>query len=98
MIEGLLTTWEFWIILGIGLVILNLTVGLEFFSLAFGIGGLLTALLMYLSVPEPLIEWLPLKTWDEIIPTFAIMSLAILPLIRRFVYRRDVDRNDVNDY
>ncbi len=96
MTYELLTQWETWAIIGVALVILDLTVGLGFFVLSFGIGGLLTAVVI--AVSSNLTGVNLLDTWIKSALVFATSSLAIIPILRRFLYGKTEERQDINDY
>ena len=72
-LNTLLLEADFWYLVGIGLVIIEVIIGLEFFVLAFGIGAILTGATIDLSL---LPSWL--VYWERTILVFSVLSLATL--------------------
>ena len=83
---------DFWYIFGIGLIILDIAIGLEFFALAFGLGALLTGMILNFSIAEGWISY-----WEQTLLLFSVLTLISLFLLRRFVPKGRQGR-DINDY
>lgn len=96
MTVTILTQWETWAIIGVALVILDLTVGLGFFVLSFGIGGLFTAVVI--AVSGNLTGVNLLDTWIKAVLVFATTSLVILPVLRILLYGKAGGGTDINEY
>ena len=88
----LLLEADFWYLVGIGLVIIEVIIGLEFFVLAFGIGAILTGATIYLSL---LPSWL--VYWERTILVFSVLSLATLLVLKKVIPKGRA-KKDINDY
>lgn len=83
---------DFWYILGISLIILDILLGLNFFALGFGLGGALTGALIDLSLFS---DWLVF--WERAAFVFSVASLITLFCLKKFVPQGE-GRKDINDY
>ena len=83
---------DFWYIAGIGLIILDILIGLEFFALSFGIGALLTGVA---SDRALLPVWLVF--WERALLVFSSLSLVTLGILKKVIPKGD-GRKDINDY
>jgi len=90
---SLLMRYETWLILGLVLIVLDIALGLEFFALFFGIGGLVTGLGMLIFADADLF-----KTWESTVTTFGIASVVILFPLRRWVLKTTKETDDINHY
>lgn len=90
---SLLMRYETWLILGLVLIVLDIALGLEFFALSFGIGGLVTGLGMLIFADADLF-----KTWESAVTTFGIASVVILFPLRRWVLKTTKETDDINHY
>ena len=90
---SLLMRYETWLILGLVLIVLDIALGLEFFALSFGIGGLVTGLGMLIFADAYLF-----KTWESTVTTFGIASVVILFPLRRWVLKTTKETDDINHY
>lgn len=97
MIAELLLKPEVWVILGVILIVVDFTVGLQFFALSFGCGAFLTAGLVYMSAGNESF-FFEIDDWTESILLFAVGSVASLVPIRYFAYRKFRNSEDINDY
>ncbi len=71
-------TWWIWIFLGLLLLMVELTAFGDFYIIFFGLGALITGLLVALEIGGPLwVQWL----------LFSIISLAAVLLLRRTLLR-----------
>jgi membrane protein implicated in regulation of membrane protease activity len=98
MTESLIFRPEFWATIGILLMILDITVGLDFFALAFGCGGLLTALILVLDAPDGNSALFALDDWTDVALVFGLASLLSLFPLRYFLFRRYREQGDINKY
>jgi len=96
MSPELLSNSYFWYILGVGLIILDLVIGLEFFVLSFGVGALVTGL--FLNIPGFQKTFLALDSWNKTLLCFGVASLALIFPIRKVIYSRYKNKKDINDY
>jgi len=83
---------DFWYIAGIGLIILDILIGLEFFALSFGVGALLTGAAIDMAL---LPVWLVF--WERALLVFSSLSLVTLGILKKVVPKGD-GRKDINDY
>lgn len=91
-LNTLLLEADFWYLVGIGLVIIEVIIGLEFFVLAFGIGAILTGATIDLSL---LLSWL--VYWERTILVFSVLSLATLLVLKKLIPKGRA-KKDINDY
>ena len=91
-LNTLLLEEDFWYLVGIGLVIIEVIIGLEFFVLAFGIGAILTGATIDLSL---LPSWL--VYWERTILVFSVLSLATLLVLKKVIPKGRA-KKDINDY
>ena len=91
-LNTLLLEADFWYLVGIGLVIIEVIIGLEFFVLAFGIGAILTGATIDLSL---LPSWL--VYWERTILVFSVLSLATLLVLKKLIPKGRAEK-DINDY
>ncbi|MDP6559580.1 MAG: NfeD family protein, partial [Candidatus Binatia bacterium] len=71
-------TWWIWILLGLLLLMVELTAFGDFYIIFFGLGALIIGLLVALEIGGPLwVQWL----------LFSIISLAAMLLLRRHLIR-----------
>lgn len=88
----LLLDQDFWYILGIGLILLDILVGLDFFALAFGVGAILTGMLIDFSVFPSWVSY-----WERALLLFSFLSLFSLMAIKRLIPKGRREK-DINDY
>jgi len=93
MLLSLLLRYETWMILGIALIILDVALGLDFFALSFGVGGLITGLGI-LTLGEAAI----FQSWEGAVTTFGITSVLVLFPLRRWVLKSTRGSEDINHY
>lgn len=93
MLLSLLLQYETWLILGIALIILDIALGLDFFALAFGVGGLITGLGIRVMDEAALFQH-----WEGAVTTFGITSVLVLFPLRRWVLKSTRDSEDINHY
>lgn len=89
----LLTRFETWLIIGSALVVLDLLLGMEFFALAFGIGGLLTGFSLLVLGNEG-----ALSSWQTVVTIFGVASVLVLFPLRRWIKKTTRDNEDINQY
>ena len=90
---SLLMRYETWLILGLVLIVLDIALGLDFFALSFGIGGLVTGLGILIFAGADLFQ-----TWERTVTTFGIASVLILFPLRRWVLKTTRETDDINHY
>ena len=90
---SLLMRYETWLILGLVLIVLDIALGLDFFALSFGIGGLVTGLGILIFADADLFQ-----TWESTVTTFGIASVVILFPLRRWVLKTTRETDDINNY
>jgi len=99
MIYELLSNYIFWVSLGIALIIIEIFIGAEFYSLSIGLASILTGLItssdgMYNFLIKNLTflnEWeLPLIIW-------AFISLLILIPLKMYMQKSNIE-DDINKY
>lgn len=90
---SLLLRYETWLIVGLALIVLDVLLGLEFFALSFGIGGLLTGLGILVFGTTGILE-----NWQGAVTVFGIASVVVLFPIRRWVVKTTRDTQDINHY
>ena len=92
-----LLRYEVWFILALVLVGADVLLALDFILLAFGVGAAVSGLSLLFgdSLALPYTD-----TWEGILTFFAVVSLAILVPLRRFVRQRlgTDDKEDINKY
>ena len=92
-----LLRYEFWLIVALLLVAIDVLLGLDFFLLAFGIGAAVTGGSLFFKDALPL----PYTgNWEALLTFFAIFSLVILVPLRRLLQRAssDDESSDINRY
>ena len=98
-LDALLTPWFFspeaWFALAIVLIIIDLAVGLEFFVLSSGVAALAIAILLWAQDHEFIAVF---SSWREIAVCFALLSLASVVAIKKFIRGRGEKEPDINQY
>lgn len=90
---------EVWIILGIVLILAELTDGSAIFFLPFGLGALSNALLVSLQSSENLPSVLEFSEWWNMLISWALLAVVALGLLRLiFSFRRRKKDQDINEY
>lgn len=89
---------EVWYVFGVGLVILDLVVGLEFFVLSFGIGAIATGIIVGLIPGTDFGEFIQLNTPVRTLLFFGVSSLLSLAPIKYFAYKFYKKGKDINKY
>tara|TARA_B100000745_G_C19890579_1_gene297806 strand:+ start:169 stop:486 length:318 start_codon:yes stop_codon:yes gene_type:complete len=100
---GLFLTQEFWIILGILLIILDISVGFQFFVLSIGFSSFIIAFLLYaqekLWSSDFNISYIILSDWQDVLITLSILSILTVGIIKYvFQNRFGKSKKDINDY
>jgi|TARA_B100000809_G_scaffold203439_1_gene204486 membrane protein implicated in regulation of membrane protease activity len=100
---GLFLTQEFWIILGILLIILDISVGFQFFVLSIGLSSFIIAFLLYaqekLWSSDFNISYIILSDWQDVLITLSILSILTVGIIKYvFQNRFGKSKKDINDY
>ena len=99
MIYELLTNYIFWVSLGIALIIIEIFIGAEFYSLSIGLASILTGLItssdgMYNFLIKNLTF---LNEWQLSLIIWAIISLLILIPLKMYMQKSNVE-DDINKY
>ena len=95
MLEVLLYTGDYWLIIGLGLAILELTNGTLIFFLPMGVSGLLTGL--FLKLQENNVLSVFLDNWAQTLTFWAVLSLILSLLLHFIVVKKDTSK-DINQY
>ena len=95
MLEVLLYTGNIWLIIGLTLAILELTIGTLIFFLPMGVSGLITGLLLKLQENNVLSVFL--DNWALTLTFWAILSLILSLLLNFIVLKKDTSK-DINQY
>ncbi len=98
MISVWLLQFEIWIIIGIILILLELSDGSAIFFLPLGIGALILSLYIYLSNIEVISQNLVIGTWYFALVVWSIISLITSILISLMRKKYSNDTPDINDY
>jgi hypothetical protein len=98
MTEDLFLSDKVWYLIGIGLIILDLVVGLDFFVLSFGVGAAITGLVIGTSGEMGFLGIIQIETWIGALFLFSISSLVVLVPLKFLMYYRYKDKRDINDY
>lgn len=99
MIIELLTSVTFWLALGIFLLIIEIFIGAEFYSLTMGLGSLITAFIINTKSFYPLLleKQILLNQWQMALVIWCIVSVLILVPLRKYVHKSDAGE-DINKY
>jgi membrane protein implicated in regulation of membrane protease activity len=81
-----------WLILGLGLIIIEMVLNLAYISISFGIGAILTGLLIKLNLIPTLLDS---GIIDELLIVGIISVIALVALRTLFNRKRD---QDINQY
>ena len=95
MLEVLLYTGNIWLIIGLALAILELTIGTLIFFLPMGVSGLITGL--FLKLQENNVLSVFLDNWALTLTFWAILSLILSLLLNFIVLKKDTSK-DINQY
>jgi membrane protein implicated in regulation of membrane protease activity len=95
MLEVLLYTGNIWLIIGLILAILELTIGTLIFFLPMGVSGLITGL--FLKLQENNVLSVFLDNWALTLTFWAILSLILSLLLYFIVLKKDTSK-DINQY
>jgi len=99
MIAELLSNVNFWIALGIFLLIVEIFIGAEFYALAIGLASLLTGFIVSSNnIFSYLMEnFLFLNHWQLVLVIWSIVSVLIIVPLKFFIQKSDSDI-DINQY
>ena len=95
MLEVLLYTGNIWLIIGLTLAILELTIGTLIFFLPMGVSGIITGL--FLKLQENNVLPVFLDNWALTLTFWAILSLILSLLLNFIVLKKDTSK-DINQY
>ena len=87
---------QFWIILGILFVGLEILDGSLIFFLPIGLGSFLNALLLFLQEYEGFFDYQIISIWHHSLVTLAVFSLIFSYSLRYLNFKRD--NKDINKY
>ncbi|WOJ95129.1 hypothetical protein R0135_08130 [Congregibacter variabilis] len=93
MVLSLLLRYETWMIIGLALIVVDVLFGLAFFSLSFGVGGLVTGLGILLLGNTGVLE-----TWQGTVTVFGVASVLVLFPLRRWARKTTKGEDDINRY
>lgn len=89
---SILLRYETWMIIGVTLVILDVVLGLAFFSLSFGLGAFIAGLVVLLELPYS-------DSWEGLVSIFGVSSVLVLLPLRQFARKNpDGSTDDINKY
>lgn len=98
MFIGLLLDVNFWLILGLVLIIADIFLGFNFFVLPFGVAALLVATMVYLQESGRLGDLQLFSNWEGVVYWFAGLSVVSVGLLKLFFQKKADDRQDINEY
>jgi membrane protein implicated in regulation of membrane protease activity len=95
MLEVFLYTGNIWLIIGLALAILELTIGNLIFFLPMGVSGIITGL--FLKLQENNVLSVLLDNWAQTLTFWAVLSLILSLLLNFIVLKKDASK-DINQY
>jgi membrane protein implicated in regulation of membrane protease activity len=95
MLEVFLYTGNIWLIIGLALAILELTIGTLIFFLPMGVSGIITGL--FLKLQENNVLSVLLDNWAQTLTFWAVLSLILSLLLNFIVLKKDTSK-DINQY
>ena len=100
---GLILRPELWVIIGILLIIIDITIGFEFFVLSIGLSSFIIAFLLFSQEKLWLIDfninYVILSDWKAVLITLSILSILTVGVIKYiFQNRFKKSKKDINDY
>ena len=103
VLTGLILRPEFWVIIGILLIIIDITIGFEFFVLSIGLSSFIIAFLLFSQEKLWLIDfnisYIILSDWKDVLITLSILSILTVGVIKYiFQNRFKKSKKDINDY
>lgn len=103
VLTGLILRPELWVIIGILLIIIDITIGFEFFVLSIGLSSFIVAFLLFSQEKLWLIDfnisYVILSDWKDVLITLSILSILTIGIIRYvFQNRFKKSKKDINDY
>ena len=103
LLTGLILRPELWVIIGILLIIIDITIGFEFFVLSIGLSSFIVAFLLFSQEKLWLIDfnisYVILSDWKDVLITLSILSILTIGIIRYvFQNRFNKSKKDINDY
>lgn len=103
LLTGLILRPELWVIIGILLIIIDITIGFEFFVLSIGLSSFIVAFLLFSQEKLWLIDfnisYVILSDWKDVLITLSILSILTIGIIRYvFQNRFKKSKKDINDY
>ena len=87
---------QFWIILGIVFIGLEILDGSLIFFLPIGVGSFLNALLLLLQEYEGFFDYLIISIWHHTLVSLAVFSLIVSYSLRYLNFKKD--NGDINKY
>lgn len=85
--------WEFWVIVGLVAIIIDVALGLEFFALSFGVGAVIVGVLVFSET----IDMLNIGNWKAQLLVACIIGLGVAFPIRTYA-KKSTSNQDINDY
>ena len=103
LLTGLILRPELWVIIGILLIIIDITIGFEFFVLSIGLSSFIIAFLLFSQEKLWLIDfnisYIILSDWKDVLITLSILSILTVGVIKYiFQNRFKKSKKDINDY
>ena len=90
--------WQFWLIVGLLAIIVDIAMGFGFFILPFGVAALVTVPVVYGQVTGWYGSTILIGTWHDSGYWFAGFSILSIFPIRYFFRKTTQDQHDINDY
>jgi len=103
ILTGLILRPELWVIIGILLIIIDITIGFEFFVLSIGLSSFIVAFLLFSQEKLWLIDfnisYVILSDWKDVLIALSILSILTIGVIKYvFQNRFKKSKKDINDY
>ena len=92
----LLLSEEFWLILGLILIITDIFLG-SFFLLPIGVSAFIISGLIY-SQAQLWLGGVLLETWKDVLIYFSVLSVLSIGFVKLVFQRKANNRKDINDY
>jgi membrane protein implicated in regulation of membrane protease activity len=92
----LLLSEEFWLILGLTLIITDIFLG-SFFLLPIGVSAFIISGLIY-SQAQLWLGGVFLETWKDVLIYFSALSVLSIGIVKLIFQRKADNKDDINDY
>ena len=92
----LILSEEFWLILGLTLIITDIFLG-SFFLLPIGVAAFIISGLLY-SQAQLWLGGVLLETWKDVLIYFSAFSVLSIGIVKFFFQKKADNKEDINDY